>query len=699
MLPRLGLSLLAVAALVIALGSGVAAAESPREPAAGDAATITTVLHPGWNLVGWIGPETPVADLFEEVPALRQVSARDEQAEGYVRARRGDGSSSGSLRLLTPGMGLWLRIAGDEPVKWTRPAEAAGVLLQLHEGLNLAAWSGGPGSLEGALAGFGGALRAVHRWNAEAQRYESYRPGLPATTSALDAIAPGDGIWLSLASPVRWWQQGAGAPPLVFVGDVDAAAAVALGAEFRDATTRLAARFEDIEGTEITAYIHARVTTLHTAYEQHHGHAPDGELCRYWSGPVLAYAVSCEEPLGAIVGRAYFELLRDTIAPLDELPPSSERYSKRGAQWLLYGAREYVNAVYRVETGAEDYERLRAALVAPARRTALPLSRLETRDQRDAAGLEVTTALGFLAIESLVERAGEAAILDYFRLLPSSSGWREAFERAFGLSVADFHEAFEASRAARAPLLPHLADGLDEPVFVFLGTVAPEVQAELRASLGASRELFAAQFGSEASDFTVYVGSDLEAVTSEYLAIRGRENPDLCGDHDYNVIFQIASCKDRSLVLAHEYVHVLQHQLAAGAAWGPAWLSEGVAVYGEALHRGVIEAGLTASAGLDERRREEAALLARLAEIPALRTLETVDDPAERIHYRLGFLAADWLAQRSGAEALPGYYRRLPSAEGWQEAFAASFGIVVDDFYAAFEAYRAELVTPEASTP
>ena len=158
-------------------------------------------------------------------------------------------------------------------------------------------------------------------------------------------------------------------------------------------------------------------------------------------------------------------------------------------------------------------------------------------------------------------------------------------------AVADFHAAFEASRAARAPLLPHLADDRDEPVFVFLGTVAPEVQAELRASLEASRELFAAQFGSEASDFTVYVGSDLDAVAAEYLAVRGRENPDLCGDQDRNVIFQIASCKERSLVLAHEYVHVLQHQLADGAAWGPAWLSEGVAVYGEALHRGVIEAG------------------------------------------------------------------------------------------------------------
>lgn len=697
MLRQRGLVLLAAFAFALALGSAVAAAESPPEPADRDAGTITTTLHPGWNLIGWIGPETPVSDLFGEIPTLVQVSALDAETGRYLRARRGAGSPSGELTLLTPGMGLWLWIAGDAPVAWTRSAEAEGVLLELASGRHLVAWSGGPGSLRDALAGFGGALTSAHRWNAEAQRHDSYRPGVAATAKVLEAIAPGDGLWLYLSSPVRWWQQGADAPPLVFVGDVDAAAAAAIGAEFRDATTRLAERFEALEGTEITAYVHAELETLHAAYEAQYGGAPDENLCRYWTRSTIAYAVSCEEPLGAVVGRAYFELLRDTVAPLDDLPPADEGYSRRGPQWLLYGAREYVNAVYRVETGGEQYERLRAALVAPARRTALPLSSLETRAERDAAGLEVTIAVGFLAIESLVERAGEEAILDYVRLLPATAGWPEAFERAFGTSIEDFREAFEATRIERAPLLPHLADDRDEPVFVFLGDVTPEVQAELRASLEASRALLAAALGAEVSDFTIYVGSDLAAVKSEYLSIRGRENLDLCGDQDHGVIFQVASCKDSALVLAHEYVHVLQHQLAEGASWGPAWLSEGVAVYGEALHRALLQQGLTANEGLDERRREEAAHLASLAGIPPLRSLERVDDPAERIHYRLGFLAADWLAQRNGAEALASYYRRLPSAERWQEAFEGAFGLTVDHFYEAFEAYLAELLRSKRS--
>ena len=687
MLRRLGPLLLAAPAIALALGAASAAAQSPPGPAADGSATITTELHPGWNLVGWFGPDTPVADLFEEIPALQLVSARDAHADRYVRAQRGDGSPPGSLRLLTPGMGLWLWIGGDEPVAWARPAEAAGVLLQLQRGLNLAAWSGGPGSLDDALAGFGAALHSVHRWNARTQRYETYVRGVASAAGVVDAIAPGDGLWISLSSPLRWWQQGEGAPPLVFVGDVDGDTAAALGAEFRNLSARLAERFEDIEGTELTAYIHADVETLRAANTELYGVTPYEGLCAYWSGSEFAYAVSCDEPFGSIVGRAYIALLRDKVAPLGELPPAEDGYSRRGPQWLLLGTREYANALYRAETGSEAYELLRIAQIAPARRTALPLSSMETRAGRDTAGRPETIALGFLATESLVDLAGEDAILEYLRLLPSSLGWRAAFEGAFGLTVEDFHAAFEASRFERAPLLPHLADDRDEPVFVFVGDIAEDVQAEMRASLQATRDLLAAHFDGEASDFTVYVGSDHETAAPEYLAIRGFPIPGLCGEEAHDVIFQIITCRNPRLVLAHEYVHVLQSQLAARASGSPVWLTEGVAVYGEALHRAVVEQGVEASEGLDYRRRWEAARVMLDGEVPPLASFEA-GGSAEQTHFRLGFLAADWLAEHAGLAALAEYYKQLPDSESWQDAFEEAFGTSVADFYETFEAYR-----------
>ena len=55
--------------------------------------------------------------------------------------------------------------------------------------------------------------------------------------------------------------------------------------------------------------------------------------------------------------------------------------------------------------------------------------------------------LGFLAADWLVERAGERSIFEYYRLLPSSDSWEEAFEGAFGIRVNDFYAAFAEYRA------------------------------------------------------------------------------------------------------------------------------------------------------------------------------------------------------------------------------------------------------------
>ena len=45
-------------------------------------------------------------------------------------------------------------------------------------------------------------------------------------------------------------------------------------------------------------------------------------------------------------------------------------------------------------------------------------------------------------------RAGEPAIFEYYRLLPSSDDWQEAFEGAFGITIDDFYAAFAEYRAA-----------------------------------------------------------------------------------------------------------------------------------------------------------------------------------------------------------------------------------------------------------
>ena len=106
--------LAALAALLLATAAGspsrVAAASEPDE-----ADTITTVLYPGWNMVGWLGPTTPISELFEALPELERVSAWDTTEQRYQRRTRNSIPRFG-LRQVTRGMGLWFQMDADGPV-------------------------------------------------------------------------------------------------------------------------------------------------------------------------------------------------------------------------------------------------------------------------------------------------------------------------------------------------------------------------------------------------------------------------------------------------------------------------------------------------------------------------------------------------------------------------------------------------------
>ena len=205
----------------IALAALTQAQASAKEAPTSEAATrsITTVLHPGWNAVAWLGPEAPVTDLFDAVPALRRAYAWD------VAEQRFRGSSRNSVPLdglsrLTTGMGLFVQVGGDAPVEWTRTASAESVLLSLREGLNLVGWAGRDGvPVEDALTRFGDLLVAAWRWDAEADAYERYRPGARAGSRTPSTLDHGDALWVQLRGDGLWWQSGRGPSTVVSVGD------------------------------------------------------------------------------------------------------------------------------------------------------------------------------------------------------------------------------------------------------------------------------------------------------------------------------------------------------------------------------------------------------------------------------------------------------------------------------------------------
>ena len=179
---------LAVAiALVIGLGLfstlGTAVADS------GD--SVTTVLKPGLNLAGWTEAEASVEAIFDAIPELELVYAWDAENQRFRWAARVDSLLRGDLDTLTPGMGLWLAIAGEEPVSWTRPLIPQTGLAPLHEGWNLVVWGGDDGIVTSD------ALQEIDDLAGEA---------VDANGEPLVTLTTGSPFWLKVPAAKQWWQ-------------------------------------------------------------------------------------------------------------------------------------------------------------------------------------------------------------------------------------------------------------------------------------------------------------------------------------------------------------------------------------------------------------------------------------------------------------------------------------------------------------
>ena len=117
----------------------------------------------------------------------------------------------------------------------------------------------------------------------------------------------------------------------------------------------------------------------------------------------------------------------------------------------------------------------------------------------------------------LADHAGEASHLEHYRLVPSSANWQEAFEHAFGMTVADFYAAFEPYRREVAPVIPHRFDERAEPMLVFVGEVPDETRAAIRAEFQTAQEFFGERLGAGPADYSVYVAADTASVTPPFM--------------------------------------------------------------------------------------------------------------------------------------------------------------------------------------
>ena len=151
-----------------------------------------------------------------------------------------------------------------------------------------------------------------------------------------------------------------------------------------------------------------------------------------------------------------------------------------------------------------------------------------------------------LRLGALSEQAEQDSYVEYFGLLATTLKWEDAFETAFGISVGEFHQAFEDYRVALgASRLPHLADDREEPILALLGDIPPETADALRAEFANVQALFSERFGAGPADYTVYFAADADSVADAYTTVYG-EKPaaNFCQQAHWVVLFASLTCRE-----------------------------------------------------------------------------------------------------------------------------------------------------------
>jgi len=195
------------------------------------------------------------------------------------------------------------------------------------------------------------------------------------------------------------------------------------------------------------------------------------------------------------------------------------------------------------------------------------------------------------------------------------------------------------------------------------------------------------------------LGSEIETRTIvNAVPAAPRRNVDLIGLSTSHAVviytgsdgWQRAAPFDRVHVVVHEYMHVVEQELAGERGDAPLWIDEGVAEY--VGFQAVIDAGLVPAADVEA---YSASLVIYGPDLPLLASVERPGDYQSQPSnvYGLAYLAIKQLVG-DRPTSIRRYYERLGDGAGWRAAFQSAFRINPSDFYDEFEAARAALRAP-----
>ena len=238
--------------------------------------------------------------------------------------------------------------------------------------------------------------------------------------------------------------------------------------------------------------------------------------------------------------------------------------------------------------------------------------------------------------------------------------------------------------------------GSAEPPFVFHGDVPHETRANIIAAYRHAQRFFAERFAVVDEGRTWHIAADKQTFDTARLALFD-EGPagGGCGRGEWADGAGIELLELRCAYpfpqpwLENHFVGAMRYPdgVERRGAREPAWLILGQAHYLQASHQ--------SDAGWVHYDRVRSGHIAAIADTSLpLRSFESEPwklDVSRWAPDGIGFLAVEWLTAQAGDLALTEYFRLYWSSTDWRDAFETAFAMTLEDFYTAFETYRATL--------
>ncbi|MCY3918270.1 MAG: hypothetical protein OXG38_00505 [Chloroflexi bacterium] len=162
-------------------------------------------LLTGFNFVVWTGHTQDIDDALETFPdtselsAIFEYNAEDQNWDSY---RPGLPAFAQGISDLRAGVAYYLLV--KSALTWEMPSDGALTGTRtIAAGFTAIGWAGPDATPQEVLDAVAdsGAVRALFRFNATTQRYESYRPGLPEFAQGIRAINAFDVLFVHATSP------------------------------------------------------------------------------------------------------------------------------------------------------------------------------------------------------------------------------------------------------------------------------------------------------------------------------------------------------------------------------------------------------------------------------------------------------------------------------------------------------------------